>query len=84
MKSLPQPGARTRCPRTPFTLPPAPPTSVLREAARQQRRGHASVARREELAGKMAAAAAAEDAKMAQFRALLQSQAGPIQIAKRQ
>jgi hypothetical protein len=39
------------------------------------------VAKREELTQKLTAAQAAEEAKMAQFRALLQH--GPITIAKR-
>jgi hypothetical protein len=54
-----------------------------REAKRQEGRSRQSAAKKEELAGKLSAAAAAEADKMAQFRALVAAQGGRITIAKR-
>ena len=52
-----------------------------REAQRQEVRGRRQAARASEVGVRLAAAQAEEEAKMAQFRALLSQ--GPIQIAKR-
>ena len=54
---------------------------VCREAKRGEWRAKQQVAQREEVHHKVAAAQAAEDAKMAAFRALAAK--GPISIAKR-
>jgi hypothetical protein len=51
---------------------------------RQDWRSKQQAAKKEELAGKLSAAAQAEADKMAQFRALLAAQGGKIAIAKRQ
>jgi hypothetical protein len=55
-----------------------------REAKRQDWRSKQQAAKKEELAGKLTAAAEAEADKMAQFRALVAAQGGKIAIAKRQ
>jgi hypothetical protein len=57
---------------------------ICREAKRQEWRSRQSAAKKEELAGKLSAAAAAEAEKMAQFRALVAAQGGRITIAKRE
>lgn len=55
-----------------------------REAKRQDWRAKQAAVKKEELAGKLAAAAQAEADKMAQFRALVAAQGGKIAIPKRQ
>lgn len=54
------------------------------EAKRQEWRSKQQVAKKEELAVKLSAAAQAEADKMAQFRALVAAQGGKIAIPKRQ
>jgi hypothetical protein len=55
-----------------------------REAKRADWRTKQQAAKKEELAHKLSAAAAAEADKMAQFRALVAAQGGKISIPKRQ
>jgi hypothetical protein len=57
---------------------------LYREAQRQQKRTQQAAAKQEALATKLSAAAEAEAAKMAQFRALVQASGGAISIPKRQ
>lgn len=63
------------------TSTPTHTRKTNREAAAASRRNQRQAVAKEQLASKLAAAQAAEDAKMAQFRALLSQ--GPITIAKR-
>ena len=57
---------------------------LLREAQRQQRRTKQAAARQEVVASKLSAAAEAEAATMAQFRAIVQASGGNLTIPKRQ
>lgn len=57
---------------------------MCREAKRQEWRSKQQAVKKEELAGKLSAAAQAEADKMAQFRALVAAQGGKIAIPKRQ
>ncbi len=61
----------------------SPRTKPRRLAASQGKRAQNAVLKHEALQHRLVAAQAAEDAKMAQFRALLGASGGAIQIPKR-